>query len=419
MEFQLGETYDGYEFLDVLKRSRNGIEFRVKNTRAGRLEALRALPQSAQDDLEQSERFVREMRVHARLQHPNIVTLFNAIELEKHLIMTTELVEGQTLADLLVLGARPWEEAVALIRQAISAVAYAHRQGIVHRDIRPENIILVPGGVLKLANFSLAKGASSPTLTHIGLVVGNLKYISPEQVKGTGDIDARSDLYSLGMVLYEMLCGRTAFNFESQFELMTAQVFHPPVPPSEVSAAVPAELDAVVLKALAKDPGARYQTAAEFDQALIEAAAGLGRARVAPELVVPSTPAVNGSASTTTANHPEVPPPSGCVREEPAATPVAVAACSSMVEIGVEEAAAAPVAGAAPEVVAAEPAVIDAAPEVAPAESAVVDAAPEVAPAEPAAIDAAPEVASAEPAVVDAAPEVAPAEPAAIDAAPE
>src|SRR6185369_8800102 len=112
MEFQLGETYSGYEFLDVLKRSRSGIEFRVRNTRVGRLEALRTLPGNAQDDPERAARFLREMRVHAGLLHPNIVTLFSVMQLEKSLVMTTELVEGPTLADKLRSGPLPWADAV-------------------------------------------------------------------------------------------------------------------------------------------------------------------------------------------------------------------------------------------------------------------------------------------------------------------
>ncbi len=268
MEFQVGDTYSGYHFLDVLKRSKNGIEFRVENTMVGRVEALRSLPEGAQNDPEQSERFLREMRVHAGLLHPNIVTLFSAIELENHLIITTELVEGPTVADQLLLGPLSWVKAVALTRQVLSALAYAHQQRIVHRDISPENIIVGSGGVVKLTNFALAKGTSSPKLTQVGLAMGNLKYISPEQIKGMGEVDARSDLYSLGMLLYEMLCGRPAFDLESQFELMAAQVNRPPMPPNVVNPAVPRQLAAVVLKALAKDPAERYQTATEFDEAL-------------------------------------------------------------------------------------------------------------------------------------------------------
>jgi len=272
MDFQIGVKYSDYEFLDILKRSREGVEFRVRNMRDSRLEALRALPENAQDDPERSERFLREMRVHASLAHPNIVTLFSAFELENHLVMTRELVEGPTLADKLQLGPLPWEEAVALARQAAAALAYAHEQKIVHRDICPENITITPEGLVKLANFALAKAASSPKLTQVGMPIGNLKYISPEQIKGVGDLDARSDIYSLGMVLYEMLCGRPAFDSESQFELMAAQVAQPPRAPSEVNPAVPREIGAVVLKALSKDTADRYQTSNEFDAALVKAA---------------------------------------------------------------------------------------------------------------------------------------------------
>lgn len=325
MEFQLGETYSGYEFLDVLKRSKNGIEFRVRNIRAGRLEALRSLSESAKDDQERSERFLREMRVHASLLHPNIVTLFSAIELENHLIMTTELVEGPTLADKLLNGPFPWTEGVALIRQVLSALAYAHREKIVHRDITPENIVISPGGVLKVANFALAKGLTSPKLTQVGLMVGNLKYISPEQIKGTGDLDARSDIYSVGMVLYEMLCGRPAFDCQSVFELMAAQVVQAPVPPNEVNAAVPRELAAVVLKALAKDPAGRYQTAEDFDEALVNVSGALRSGSVAALAQAVSVP-TNSVALTDATARLEAPmafvgrPKEPVVRTMPAAT---------------------------------------------------------------------------------------------------
>jgi serine/threonine protein kinase len=305
MEFQIGQTYSGYEFLDILKRSRTGIEFRVRNIRAGRVECLRSLSESAKDDQERSERFLREMRVHASLLHPNIVTLFSAIELQDHLIMTTELVDGPTLADRLLLGPLSWTEAVTWIRQVLAALAYAHQEKIVHRDINPENIVMSAGGIVKLANFALAKAETSPKLTQVGFMIGNLKYISPEQIKGNAELDARTDLYAVGMVLYEMLCGRPAFNCPSLFELMAAQVVQTPVPPNQVNAAVPTEIATVVLKAIAKDPSGRYQTAADFDEALVQ---------VCEELQFPQThalakaPAANG-ARPAIAAYPEVLPP--------------------------------------------------------------------------------------------------------------
>ncbi|PWU07701.1 MAG: serine/threonine protein kinase, partial [Terriglobia bacterium] len=285
MAFELGETYSGYKFLDVNKRTKNGVEYRVQNTFAQRVEILRMLPEAAQGDHEQSERFLREVRVRARLVHPNIVTLFNAVELGRQLAMTTELVEGTTLAERLRSGPMPRPEALALFRQALAAIGFAHAQQVVHRDINTDNIIITPGEILKLTNFGLAKAAASPKLTQVGTVLGNLKYISPEQVRGTGETDARSDLYSLGMVLYEMLCGRLPFDSQSQFEQMASHVNEAPQPPSAWNPQCPAALDAVVLKSIAKAPAERYQTAEEFSAALTEAEQQIEGQVAAPAVV--------------------------------------------------------------------------------------------------------------------------------------
>ena len=268
MSFEVGRTYGDYEFLDVIRMSRTEIAYRVRNRMAQRFETLRVLPGQLQNDQQQMERFLREMRVHARLSHPHIVAFYHAGELDRHVIMTTEYVEGVTLRDRLSLGPMPWQTAVDYMRQALSALACAHAQQIVHRDVTPENMIITPEATLKLNGFGLAKGASSPQLTQLGAVVGSPKYTSPEQIKGSSKIDGRSDLYSLGAVLYEAIAGRPPFSFSSQFELMLAQVSQTPEPPSRANFLVPPALDAVVLRALEKDPGRRFQTAEEFGAAL-------------------------------------------------------------------------------------------------------------------------------------------------------
>lgn len=271
MGFELGRTYSGYEFLEVAKQSRNVIAYRVRNTLTQRQELLHILPQSAQDEPERVERFTREMRVRAALCHPHIAALYNAAELEGELVMTTELVEGPTLAEALAAGPVGWREAVAVVRQALAALAYAHDRDVIHRDINPENMIIASGGILKLTNFGLAKLMHGPQLTQSGTIMGNLKYIPPEQVRGEVDLDARSDIYSLGIVLYEMLCGAPPFDSKSEFELMMAHVNNRPPRPSLLDSSIPTALDAVVLKALAKDPAERYQNARDLDEALDEA----------------------------------------------------------------------------------------------------------------------------------------------------
>src|SRR5207248_6432114 len=184
MEFELGQTYSGYKFLEVASRSRHGVEYRVQNTLVQRLELLKVLPLNAQDDCDEAERFLCEVRVRARLVHPNIVTFFTAMPLERRLVMITELVEGLPLTERLKLGSIPWREAVDFARQMLAGVECAHRQEIVHRDVSPENLIASGGGALKLTNFGFAKEIRSTHANQNGAALGNPKYISPEQVKG-------------------------------------------------------------------------------------------------------------------------------------------------------------------------------------------------------------------------------------------
>lgn len=268
MEFQVGVNVGGYDILDIVSSSKSEIVYRVRNLQAKRIEVMRVLPLSVAGDQEQTERFLREMRVHAKLSHPNILDFYGAAELERRLVMTTEAIDGVTLAERLKLGPLPWKEAVVLMQQALAGLAHAHAQGIVHRDVKPQNMIITPEGVLKLADFGLAKAATSPQVTQVGVVVGTLQYISPEQVRGTAKVDARSDLYSVGLVLYEAVVGKTPFDYKSQFELMVAQVNETPKPPSALNRDVPAQLDAVILEAVAKNPDERFQTADEFSAAL-------------------------------------------------------------------------------------------------------------------------------------------------------
>jgi serine/threonine protein kinase len=268
MAFNVGQTIGQYEFIDVLDSSKTGVTYRVRNTLADRFEALHVLAASLQNDQESVNRFLREMHVRARMMHPNIVNFLNAAPLDGQFVMTTELVEAVTLADRLEIGPLPIPEALYYISQVLDALSYAHRNGVIHRDITPANILITTSGIVKLAGFALAKATDDPNLTQAGAVLGSLHYMSPEQVKGARELDARSDIYSVGIVLYQMITGRKPFDFQSQFDIMAAQVSQPPVPPMQRNGAVSRELDYFILKTLAKNPADRFQTADEFRAAL-------------------------------------------------------------------------------------------------------------------------------------------------------
>src|ERR1019366_8469221 len=172
----------------------------------------------------------------------------------------------------LKLGPLPWREALDIARQLLAALECIHQQSFVHCDITPDNILFGPGGFCKLAGFSLARPLDTGHVPESGAVVGNPRYISPEQVRGASNLDHRSDLYSLGIVLYEMLCGRPPFESRSQFELMMAHVNQSPAPPSSVQPRIPQFLDAMVLRALAKDAVDRYPSAAAFADGIAQIA---------------------------------------------------------------------------------------------------------------------------------------------------
>jgi serine/threonine protein kinase len=268
MVLKPGQTIGDYEVIDRLESSQDGVTYKVRNVLVDRVEVLRILPKTLQDDQEKVIRFLREAKVHARLIHPNIVSFYHATQLDGQLVMTTELVEGTTLAQRRESGALPLADALSYVSQVLSALAYAHAAGFVHRNVTPANIILTPEGKARLTGFGLAKAKADPQMTQPGTVMGSLNYISPEQVKGLTELDGRTDIYSLGVVLYEAVTGRRPFHRKSQFEIMLAHVNELPTAPTIANPEVPAELSEIILTAMAKDPSNRYQTAEEFQQRL-------------------------------------------------------------------------------------------------------------------------------------------------------
>jgi serine/threonine-protein kinase len=219
-------------------------------------------------------RFKREAQAAASLSHPNIVAVYDTgVEGGTNFIVM-EYVEGRTLRDLLRIGGPPPpDRAAGIASDACGALAAAHARGLIHRDIKPGNVMLTGDGTVKVMDFGIARVTSSETITQTSAVIGTAQYISPEQVEGR-EVDARGDLYSLGCLLYEMLTGRVPFSGESPIAIAYRHVREDPVPLRRIDPRVPPALEAITLRAMAKNPDHRYQTAAEMQADLERALAG-------------------------------------------------------------------------------------------------------------------------------------------------
>ena len=271
MSFVLNQVISNYECLGIIDKPRAGVTYKVRNLATGEIESLRALPGATSRDSELSERLLREIRVQTRLSHPNIVEFHDAFEIDGCLVMTTEFVDAPTLAELCQGGARPLRDAIGFTTQVLDGLEPAHALGIVHRGITAEHVTIGRDGVVKLGGFDLAKPACDINLTRVGTVAGDPRYISPEQVTGRPALDARSDLYSVGVLLYQALTGKLPFDAQNDIDMLAAQVSSEPLPPSKVNPAISRELDRIVLTALEKDPNKRFAGAKNFRAALATA----------------------------------------------------------------------------------------------------------------------------------------------------
>jgi serine/threonine-protein kinase len=263
----IGTRRGDYEILGLLGAGGMGQVYKVRNVYSDRIEAMKVLLPNLADQKNLADRFVREIKVLAGLHHPNIAELRTALTIDNQLVMIMEYVEGATLAVRVQQGAIPYGQALGYIQQVLSALSYAHKQHIIHRDIKPSNMMLTPDGVVKLMDFGIARQGNDVGLTLTNTTLGSLSYMSPEQVKGE-QADARSDLYSVGVSLYEMVTGQRPFQADTAFSTMQAHLHTPARPPIELRPDLPPAISQLILMAVAKDPARRFQTAEAFAGAI-------------------------------------------------------------------------------------------------------------------------------------------------------
>jgi len=233
----------------------------------GRNVAIKMLHERYAGDTQFVERFRREATHAAGLSHPNVVSIFDRGMAEGSYYIVMEYVEGRTLKELIVTrGSCPVPVAISYVRQVLAALRYAHRHGIVHRDIKPHNVLVDHEGRVKVADFGIARAGSSQ-MTEAGSIIGTAQYLSPEQARGA-PVDESSDLYSTGILLYELLTGELPFNGETPVEIAMKHLSQVPPAPSTIRNEIPRDLDLVVLRALAKEPADRYRSAKELDRDL-------------------------------------------------------------------------------------------------------------------------------------------------------
>ncbi len=268
-ELSPGQTLDQYELVDIIARSGMATIFRARDLHNGHIVALKVPHLQYESDIVFHERFVREEKIGQRLDHPAVIKVFEPVQ-KSRMYIAMEYVEGEQLSDRMRRQPRlSVAEAVGLAIQVADALVYLHEHNVVHRDLKPENIMILPDGKIKLMDFGIALDSTMRKVTWAGLsqTMGTPDYMAPEQVKGLRG-DARTDIYSLGAILYEMLTGQVPFPSDNVYAAMRAKTREDPTPPRRLRHEIPPAVEEIVLRALESDPRNRFETALELREAL-------------------------------------------------------------------------------------------------------------------------------------------------------
>jgi serine/threonine-protein kinase len=299
----IGELIDHYRVLELIGRGAMGVVYKGLDVNLDRPVAIKVMSVEARNDPDFVERFRQEARLQGALNHPNVALLFDYFVHDGAPVAVMELIDGESLEELIRRrGAIPAREAIPLFRQALRGVAAAHRAGIVHRDLKPSNLMVARDGTVKVMDFGIAKRQGVTGATKASTSIGSPLYMAPEQILGRA-VDCRTDVYALGITLYELLSGQRPFNSRGKAEylVLDAHVNHTPEPPTVYRYGIPRPIVDAVMRALAKDPDARFQSADEFMRALPDVPAP--PEAVAPPVDLISTVVLEYSAPMSSESH--------------------------------------------------------------------------------------------------------------------
>jgi serine/threonine-protein kinase len=302
----IGELIDHYRVLELVGRGAMGVVYKALDVNIDRPVAIKVMSAEARGDPNFVERFRQEARVQGALNHPNVALLFDYFVHEGAPVAVMEYIDGESLEQLIRRrGPIPAHESIPIFKQALCGVAAAHRAGIIHRDLKPANLMITKDGIVKVMDFGIAKRQGAPSATKVSTSIGSPFYMAPEQILGR-PVDCRTDVYALGITLYELLAGQRPFNSRGKPEylVLDAHVNELPEPPTVYRYGIPQPIVDAVMRALAKEPDARFQSADEFMRALPDVGApSAATPRVDPSRTVALeySPSMSGDSAATRA----------------------------------------------------------------------------------------------------------------------